>query len=181
MALALAMPVESSAESTLISGTKHQSAARVFVGMVVAVADGDTVTVLKGHEQIRVRISGIDAPEKGQAYGARSKQSLVRLVHGKEVRVDYKKQDRYGRLVGSIWTPASKCISSDCPRELDAGLTQITLGMAWHYKEYQQEQPESERELYANAEIDARRNRQGLWADQNPVPPWIVRRERRTK
>jgi len=74
-----------------------------FEGRVVAVADGDTLTVLDSNNlQHRIRVSGIDAPEKGQPFGDRSKQSLANAVMGKAVRVDWNKQDRYGRYVAKV-------------------------------------------------------------------------------
>jgi hypothetical protein len=92
---------------------------------VVGVADGDTVTVLNSNNiQHKTRLAGIDAPEKGQPFGDRSKQSLSRAVIGKPVRVDWSKQDRYGRLVGKVWvsSPDMACARTsapDCPKTLD--------------------------------------------------------------
>ena len=135
-------------------------------GRVVGVADGDTVTVLDAQKvQHKVRLSGIDAPERSQAFGQRSKEHLSDLVFGQTVQVDFNKTDRYGRLIGKIVVNGQ-----------DANLQQLHAGMAWHYKEYEREQPPEERSRYAQAEVDARSQRVGLWKDPKPVPPWEFRR-----
>src|SRR5687768_3221898 len=78
------------------------SAAESFEGHVIQVSDGDTITVLKGKEQIRVRIAGIDAPERRQPYSVRSLEHLSGLVRRRVVTVDWYKKDRYGRLIGTV-------------------------------------------------------------------------------
>ena len=96
-------------------------------GRVVGVADGDTVTVLDAsRQQHKIRLMGIDAPEKRMPYGNRSKQSLSDLIFDRQVQVEYNKKDRYGRTVGKIIVDG-----------VDANLAQIKAGMAWHYKQYQ--------------------------------------------
>ncbi|MFO7697320.1 MAG: thermonuclease family protein [Anaerolineae bacterium] len=93
-------------------------ASQSFEARVVAVADGDTLTVLdSNHLQHKIRVAGIDAPEKGQPFGDRSKQSLSRAVMGKDVRIEWTKQDRYGRYVAKVWaTPVSHpCTSTGEP------------------------------------------------------------------
>lgn len=143
---------------------------QMLVGRVVAVSDGDTITLLvDGHEQHKVRIGGIDAPEKAQPYGQRSKQSLSDLVMHQNVVADAHKRDRYGRWVATVRSGAT-----------DAGLHQIQRGMAWHYKAYEKEQALSERLAYAAAQEVARSQRAGLWASpEPPVPPWDYRKARR--
>lgn len=140
-------------------------------GRVVSVADGDTVTVLDAQKvQHKVRLSGIDAPEKSQAFGQRAKDHLSDLVFGQTVEVDFNKSDRYGRLVGKVVVQGQ-----------DANLKQLHAGMAWHYKEYEREQPPEERKRYAQAEDDARTQRVGLWKDPQPIPPWEFRRAQRQR
>lgn len=140
-------------------------------GWVVSVADGDTVTVLDAQKvQHKVRLSGIDAPEKSQAFGQRSKDHLSDLVFGQTVEVDFNKTDRYGRLVGKVVVQGQ-----------DANLQQLHAGLAWHYKEYEREQPPEERKRYAQAEDDARAQRVGLWKDPQPIPPWEFRRAQRQR
>ena len=122
----------------LLASTLAGVHAANITGRVVAVADGDTVTVLDDtNTQHRIRLSGIDAPEKKQAFGMRSKQSLSDLVFDKHVKVETDKTDKYGREVGKILIDGQ-----------DANLEQITRGFAWHYKEYQREQSENDRKLY---------------------------------
>lgn len=146
-------------------------------GKVVGVSDGDTITVLaEGNKPEKIRLMGIDAPEKRQPYGEKSKLNLSRLVFGKIVEVNWSHKDRYGRIIGKVLFPQGNC-SSKCPT-LDAGLSQIEAGFAWHYKQYQSEQTANDRIVYSNAERKARQERVGLWTEVNPTPPWSYRRNR---
>ena len=157
------------------------SAADLLEGRVVRIADGDTLTVLDMDEvQHRVRLAGIDAPEKAQPFGERSRQNLARLVAGKPVEVRWHKRDRYGRVVGQVWvvSPDARCQGAGCPKTLDAGLAQVTVGLAWHYKRYAGEQSPEDRERYSFAEVEARARRAGLWRDPEPVAPWEWRKGR---
>jgi endonuclease YncB( thermonuclease family) len=113
---------------------------------------------------------GIDAPERGQAYGTKSKEHLSELVAGKFVVVEFNKYDRYGRIVGKV------LLSGE-----DVNLEQIAAGLAWHYKKYQGEQSPSDRVKYADAERAARRLKLGLWHDPNPLPPWEYRQGERQR
>ena len=139
--------------------------AETLQGRVIGVSDGDTITVLDttNHER-KIRLAGIDAPEKSQAFGARSKQNLSSLTFGKTVVVDWNKTDKYGRTIGKVIANGQ-----------DANLSQIKAGLAWHYKDYEKEQSAIDRKEYANAEIAARAQRLGLWLDAKPVPPWDFR------
>lgn len=152
----------------------------VIVGRVVGVADGDTVTVLDATKrQHRIRVAGIDAPERGQPGGFRSKESLAALVYGQPVRVESEKRDRYGRIVGKVWTapPDSPCRSKPgCPMTLDAGLEQIRQGRAWWFRKYADEQSAEDRRAYAEAESEARATQLGMWRDGEPMPPWEWRK-----
>lgn len=128
-------------------------------GRVVGVSDGDTVTVLdSARQQHRIRLAQIDAPEKRQDFGQRSKQSLSDLVYGKTVTVEVHDTDRYGRTVGQIIVAG-----------LDANLEQIRRGMAWVYRQYAKDP------AYFTAEEAARQSRVGLWSQPNPTPPWEFR------
>ena len=144
-------------------------------GRVVSVADGDTVTVLDaGRQQHRIRLGGIDDPEKAQPFGEKSKQNLSRLVFGKDVRVEWEKRDKYKRIVGKVWVQPESCPS--CPMTLDAGHAQITVGLAWWYWKYADEQSPQDRGAYKFSEQEARAKRVGLWSDPDPIPPWEWRR-----
>ena len=141
--------------------------AATLQGKVIGVADGDTVTLLDAQKnQHKIRLQGIDAPEKAQAFGNKSKQSLHEMVHGKEVMVDFQKKDKYGRTVGKVLV-----------NNTDVCLEQIKRGMAWHYKKYASEQPKTDREIYAQAEQLAKSQGIGLWRDKNPMPPWDFRQQ----
>jgi endonuclease YncB( thermonuclease family) len=151
------------------------SFARAIEGKVIKVADGDTITVLVSNkEQYRIRLAGIDAPEKGQPFGNASRKNLRKLVAGKEVRVEFEKYDRYGRIVGKVWVTPPDC--PKCGKTIDAGLAQITSGMAW-YRRYAHEQSPEDRGRYEFAEQEAKAKRVGLWQEKNPMPPWEFRRE----
>jgi endonuclease YncB( thermonuclease family) len=143
--------------------------AEVLVGRVIAVADGDTVTVLDAsRQQHRIRLVGIDAPERGQAFGNRARQHLADRVFQREVQVEYDKRDRYGRILGKIVLDGE-----------DINLMMVRDGMAWHYRQFQRDQRPADRALYADAEREARATGRGLWADAHPLPPWEFRRQNR--
>ncbi len=163
----------------LLIGTAAQ--AETLLGRVVAIADGDTLTVLDaGNAQHKIRVAGIDAPERAQPFGERSRQNLGALVFGKEVKVAWNKRDRYQRIVGKVWveSPDAPCRGKpDCPKTLDAGLAQITAGLAWWYRKYGTEQSAEDQGRYEHAEFEAKIRRAGLWAEKIPVPPWEWRRK----
>ena len=91
------------------------------------------------------------------------------MVAGKDVTADCNKTDRYGRQACKAWVQPSD--RPTCPKTLDAGLAQITVGLAWYYKAYEREQSEEDRHRYADAENEARARRTSLWQDKNPMPP----------
>lgn len=133
--------------------------AETLTGRVVGVADGDTLTVLDSNKGLtKIRLHQIDAPEKKQDFGQRSKQSLSDLVYGKQVRVEVFDTDKYGRTVGKVWVGGT-----------DANLEQVKRGMAWVYEKYANEP------AYFAAERTAKSGRVGLWNQPNPIPPWVFR------
>ena len=149
--------------------THSLSLGETLAGRVVRVTDGDTIVVLdSGNVQHKIRLTGIDAPERGQAYGTKSKEYLSESVAGKFVVVEYDKRDRYKRILGKV-------LLSD----QDMNLEQIKAGLAWHYKKYQNEQTTADRVKYSDAEREARMEKHGLWHDANPVPPWEYRQAKR--
>ena len=140
--------------------------AETITGRVVGVADGDTITVLDADKvQHKIRLAGIDAPEKKQALGNRSKESLSELVFDKTVAVETTKRDKYGRQIGKVLVDGR-----------DVNLVQVERGMAWFYRQYQREQSPNDQRLYEAAEDAARAGKRGLWRDADPVPPWEFRR-----
>lgn len=160
-----------------LRGTKHALVALALAfqpgpaspallqGKAVSVADGDTITVIdSSNGQHRIRLAGIDAPELGKAYGRASKKYLAFLIAGGQVAMEWEKGDRYGRVVGKVWAASPDACPSarpECPKTLDVGLAQITVGLAWHFKRYAHEQLEEDRERYAFAEKEARARKAG--------------------
>jgi endonuclease YncB( thermonuclease family) len=148
----------------LLFATLFASAALAdqMVGKVVKIQDGDTLTVLTSDKQEhRIRLAGIDAPERNQPFGTRARQTLASLAFGKNVVVEFGKRDRYGRTIGKVLV-----------NDRDINLEQVRHGLAWHYKFYQREQSPEDRNAYASAELEARSKHLGLWTHTNPVPPW---------
>lgn len=138
--------------------------ADTLTGRVVAVTDGDTIRVLDNTKtEHRVRLYGIDAPEKAQDYGQRSKQALSDLVYNRPVRVEYKARDQYGRIVGKVYRGSEY-----------VNLTMVENGMAWHYIQYAKKDDD-----LRQAQEKAKADKRGLWERSDAVPPWEFRRARR--
>lgn len=131
-------------------------------GKVVSISDGDTLTVLQGNTQYKIRLNGIDCPEKSQAYGTKAKEFTSDLVFGKVVTVNIKEKDRYGRYVADIILEDGTVLNSELVRN----------GFAWHYKQY------SDDSSLAELEDAAKSQGVGLWADNSPTPPWEFRKEK---
>ena len=143
--------------------------ADLLTGIVVGISDGDTLTLLDAQkQQHKIRLSGIDTPEKAQPWGQNAKESLSNMVFNRQVTVDWHKTDRYGRTLGKVIVDG-----------VDANLVLVKAGMAWHYKQYAKEQQEDDRILYAEAETIARMVKKGLWSDPAPTPPWEWRKSKR--
>jgi endonuclease YncB( thermonuclease family) len=144
------------------------ASAATITGRVTAVADGDSFTLADAQRRsIRVRIQGVDAPERRQGFSYASKQSLSRMIYRRDVIVNVDKEDQYGRVVGTVMVDGR-----------DAGLEQIRAGFAWFYTHYANEMPPVVRTVYIAAQRDAKNARRGLWSETEPVPPWRFRRER---
>jgi len=131
-----------------------------FRGKVVGVSDGDTITVLRDRRPEKIRLLGIDAPEKGQPFGERAKQFTSSLAFRREVTVRVTGHDRYGRTVADVVLLDGRSLS----REL------VRAGYAWWYRQY------STDGTLEDLERHARGARAGLWTDGHPVPPWEWRR-----
>ena len=145
--------------------------ADTLTGRVVRVTDGDTIVVLGlDNAQHKIRLTGIDAPERGQAFGTKSRDHLSNSVAGKFVVVVYEKRDRYERILGKVLLSGK-----------EMNLEQIRVGLAWHYKKYQNEQSPADRELYSEAEVEAREAKRGLWYDAQSLPPWEYRQIKRKR
>lgn len=133
--------------------------AQTLTGRVVSIADGDTLTVLVGTTQHKIRLAEIDAPEKAQAFGQTSRNSLANLCFGKSATFESNAKDQYGRTVSRVV----------CDGE-DANKKQVALGYAWVYTQY------SKDTSFLPLQKQAREMRLGLWADASPTPPWLFRR-----
>lgn len=142
----------------------------VAVCLAVGVSDGDTIKARCGepgaYEEVKVRIGGIDAPEKRQPFGQRAKEAMSDLVYMKSVKLDCFKLDRYGRHVCTVSTAADG----------DVGLAMVRAGMAWWYRAYAREQALPARGLYERAEAEASGAKRGLWGDSGALAPWTWRR-----
>ncbi len=134
----------------------------IITGKVVGVADGDTITVLQNNREYKIRLYGIDTPEKGQDFGNKAKEVTSGFVFNKEVKVIQKDVDRYGRIVGIVYVGGT-CINQEI----------IRAGYAWVYKQYCKD---SFCRDWINLETQARANQIGLWSHPEPVPPWDYRR-----
>ena len=152
---------QSITKSTFIALLGLSLSAMAFEGKVVGVSDGDTITVLDSSKtQHKIRVAGIDAPEKAQDFGNRSKENLSDLVFGKTVNLPEAKIDKYGRTVSRVLVGSR-----------DAGLEQIKAGLAWHYKKYEVEQSPADRASYSAAETQAKNAKLGLWSQANAIRP----------
>jgi len=130
----------------------------------VLVTGGDTIVVHDANDtQHKIRLQGNDSPERGQAYGTKSKEHLSDSVAGEIFVVEYDKYDRYGLVLGKALLGGE-----------DINLEQVRAGLAWHYKKYQGEQTVTDRVAYSDAEMEARMHNIGLWGDPAPIPdsPW---------
>jgi endonuclease YncB( thermonuclease family) len=136
-----------------------------LTGKVVGIADGDTLTLLVGKTQVKVRLDGIDTSERAQPFGRKAGQALAKKVFGKVVQVDDLGKDRYGRTLGIVRL-GKKTINLELVRE----------GWAWWYRKYAPKNKE-----LAAAEEAARKAKRGLWADAKPIPPWDWRQSERDK
>ena len=132
-------------------------------GLVVKIVDGDTYDVIRNGIQTRVRMDGIDAPERGMDYYKVSKDYLGSLCMNKKIRLQVSKKDRYGRLIAKTYLPDGR----------EAGQELVKAGMAWHFKKY------SSDATLARLEREARAARRGLWSAGNPIAPWDFRKQKR--
>lgn len=130
-------------------------------GKVIRVLDGDTIEVLQDKKPVRIRLANIDAPEKKQAFGRWSANQLKALLAAQPVTVTYTQTDRYGRIIGHVFTTNGT----------DASRFMVQSGAAWVYERY------NEDESLPALQREAQEQKRGLWADANPVPPWEWRNE----
>lgn len=141
------------------------SFASTIRGKVIKVSDGDTITILKNNEKTKIRLYGIDAPEKAQNYGIKSLDVLNKMIFNKIVEVEVKSKDRYGRTVGVIYF-----------NNININLYMVETGNAWWYKQYAKNEIE-----YKKAEESAKERKIGLWNESNFLSPWEYRKNKRVK
>jgi endonuclease YncB( thermonuclease family) len=145
-----------------------------FEGVSLDVQDGDSFVAMRDDgTRLRVRINGIDAPERGQPFADRSRQHLRGLLRDTRIRVEAVKLDRFDRVVARVW----RLQPAGAPQ--DVGLAQIDAGLAWHFTRYRADQTAEQTAAYARAERAARQARVGLWLDEAPQPPWAFRAAQR--
>ena len=141
-------------------------AAPTFTGRVVGISDGDTVSVLREGKAVKVRLYGIDTPEKKQPFGTQARQAASALAFQQEVTVTVKATDRYGRLVGEVRLPDGQSLNA----------AMVAAGMAWWYRPYAPNET-----MLAALQAEAQAAKRGLWADAHPVAPWDWRNEQRLR
>jgi micrococcal nuclease len=140
--------------------------ANAFVGKVVGVTDGDTIVVLDdSNKQHKIRVAGVDSPERSQDFGARAKAQMSDFVFGKRVEIPDAKTDMYGRTVSRVFLGTH-----------DVGLAMVKAGMAWHFTQYEREQSLADRLAYRAAELSAKNARIGLWSQANAQRPGDYRK-----
>src|SRR6266540_3845891 len=140
------------------------AAAEQFTGKVVGISDGDTLSVLRDGKAVKVRLHGVDTPEKAQAFGTQARKFTSDAAFQQTVTVEVHTTDRYGRLVGEVLLPDGRSLNQELVR----------AGMAWWYRQYAPKDT-----ALAQLEADARAAKRGLWADASPVPPWEWRKQPR--
>lgn len=129
-------------------------------GKVVKVSDGDTFTILTSNkEQIKIRLYGIDAPERKQDFGEMAKQHLANLCAGKDVFIDDKGKDKYNRVLGIVFVDS-----------INVNESLLINGLAWHYKFF------SKSARYAALEKEACEKKSNVWSQINPIAPWLFRK-----
>lgn len=144
--------------------------ADTLLGHVVAVVDGDTLTIRDdSRKQHTVWLAGIDAPKSKQPFAAESRQNLSKLAAGRNVSIEWQGRDNYGRIIGKVSLQAADC--PGCAPTLDAGLAQLEAGLAWWDRSYRRQQSLEDQGRYEYAEFDARTRRIGLWQDPAAEPP----------
>lgn len=127
-------------------------------GKVVSIHDGDTITVLQGKQQVKVRLFGIDAPELKQPYGKKSKQFLANLIAGEAVEVEENGKDKYKRVLGVVYYNGQ-----------DINAQMVSSGYAWAFVKYSKD--------YVKHQEYAVSKKFGLWSDKEPIAPWEFRKK----
>jgi endonuclease YncB( thermonuclease family) len=138
--------------------------AEQFTGKVVSISDGDTLSILREGKAVKVRLHGVDTPERAQAFGTQARKLTGDLAFQQVVTVVVRDIDRYGRVVGEVLLPDGRSLNQELVR----------AGMAWWYHQYAPNDT-----TLAQLEAEAHAAKRGLWADAHPVPPWEWRKGQR--
>lgn len=146
-----------------VSAFLRNAAFADFSGRVTEVLDGDTIKISQNHRNVTIRLNGIDAPEKGQAYGHKAGDFVLTHASLKEVTVQTFGLDKYGRTIGDVYLPDGTMLNKEL----------VKAGLAWWYCKYSMDQS------LAQLELQAREAKVGLWQDPKPVPPWVFRKHQR--
>ncbi len=133
--------------------------AETFTAKVIAVMDGDTILILRHGKPVKLRMANIDAPERAQAFGKQSRESLLEMVGKKQVRIDTRAVDQYGRVIGLV-SVEGRNINQE----------QVRRGMAWEYSNHHSDK------TYISLQNEARQAKRGLWAQTAPQAPWQWRK-----
>ncbi|MBF0358374.1 MAG: thermonuclease family protein [Magnetococcales bacterium] len=144
---------------SLFASTSHAD----WTGQVVWIQDGDSLIIKNGKKKRTVRLQGIDSPEKGQPYAQEAKRAAINLAKNRIVRVLVKESDRYGRTVAKVILPDGQNMSH----------AMVAMGLAWRHIYFAKDP------ILKTLEAEARKKRLGLWADKNPTPPWVWKRQHR--
>lgn len=134
-----------------------------FTGEVVGVLDGDTIEVLHNGKAQRIRLNGIDCPEKGQPFGNNAKQAISALVFAQYITLEFHGKDKYGRILADVLLADGTNVNQELVKE----------GWCWWYRKYAPEDT-----VLEGLETEAREAKRGLWADPEPVPPWDWRKHK---
>ncbi|RPD42610.1 thermonuclease family protein [Chitinophaga barathri] len=138
--------------------------AQTYTGKVTAVKDGDTIEMLVNGKPLRIRLFGVDSPEKGQPFGEKARQYTSGLCFGKVVKARKESRDQYGRTVAEVYLPDGSSLNMQL----------VKAGFAWQYTQF------SKSRDMAQAQTEAKAARKGLWLDAHPVAPWVWRKQRRS-
>ena len=134
--------------------------AQTLRGKVISIKDGDTIEMLVNNKPVRIRLRGIDCPEKKQPFGNNAKQFTSDLCFGKIVKAEQLSKDRYKRIVAKIILPSGNLLN----------LQLLKAGLAWHYTKYDRSTD------FASAEKEAKSQRRGIWSMKDPIAPWSWRK-----
>lgn len=161
------IPTTSSNSAPIVRGVNGQQTSIPLPAnyLDITVSDGDTISFNYGGSRVRVRLVGIDAPEKAQVYGSQSREGLRQCISGGKGLVSYNKKDQYGRVLGQVIVNGVNC-----------NVRQVINGNAWYYEQFSNEVPLAMGSQLSQAQANARARRIGLWQNPSPQQPWEWRK-----